>query len=186
MRRLAVVLMTIFLLTIHSCRQDECLIPKGPYLGQTPPGTTPKVFALGIVSTEHHEHGITIHPKGDEIYFTRRINVEEGNRIFYTKMENGRWTKPGLVPFASPYKESSPNFSPDGTRLFFNSRRPPPENVDSPHPLNVWMVHRRGDAWEEPEMMGSPIMDLFPMFVTQAKNGTIYFTGNVERGIYSA
>jgi Tol biopolymer transport system component len=48
------------------------------------------------------------------------------------------------------------------------------------------MVRRGNSDWEEPEIIGSPIMELFPMFMTQAKNGVVYFTGNVERGIYRA
>jgi Tol biopolymer transport system component len=35
-------------------------------------------------------------------------------------------------------------------------------------------------------MIGSPVMDYFPMFATQANDGTLYFTGNVKRGIYLA
>jgi hypothetical protein len=48
------------------------------------------------------------------------------------------------------------------------------------------MVYKLGSDWKESEMIGSPIMELFPMFATQAKNSTLYFTGNIERGIYCA
>ena len=33
-------------------RQTEKAAPSGPYLGQNPPGSTPEVFAPGIVSKE--------------------------------------------------------------------------------------------------------------------------------------
>jgi hypothetical protein len=186
------ILMTLFVSTFTAIDNkgdnDKADWPvlKGPYLGQKPPGMTPEIFAPKIISSEYYEHGITFNRNGVELYFTRRITVDEGNRIFHAKVVNGKWTKPSLAPFASLFRESSPNFSPDEMQLFFNSRRPPPENIDSPHPLNVWMVRRKGSDWEEPEMIGSPVMQLFPMFVTQSRNRTIYFTGNVDRGIYKA
>ena len=41
----------------------------GDYLGQTPPGDTPAVFAPGIVSTSHLEHSPAIFSNdGNEVY----------------------------------------------------------------------------------------------------------------------
>jgi Tol biopolymer transport system component len=177
----------ISLIILNGCTpHKDFRILKGPYLGQKPPGMTPEVFAPGVISTEYFEHGISFHPEGNALYFTRRITSEDGNQIYYMKVVNGMWSEPEPAPFSAPYRESSPNFSPDGKRLFFNSRRPLPENVSSPHTMNVWIVQKNGSDWKEPEILGSPIMEHFPMFVTQAKNGTIYFTGNVERGIYKS
>jgi hypothetical protein len=34
----------------------------GPYLGQKPPGKTPKVFAPGIILTLAHEYSFTVSP----------------------------------------------------------------------------------------------------------------------------
>ena len=45
----------------------------GPWLGQAPPGSTPKLFAPGLVSTRHHEHsGAVFSPDGDEVFWTVR------------------------------------------------------------------------------------------------------------------
>lgn len=193
MQRIAVILAILAVLVCAICqaqqntlKEMDFTVLKGPYLNQKPPRMTPEIFAPGIVSTEHFEHGITISPQGDEIYFTRRTNIEEGNRIFFMKIIEGTWTKPSLAPFAGPCKESSPNFSPDGMSLFFNSRRPPTHNSNSSHAFNVWRVQKKGNDWAEPEMIGSPVIEYFPMYVTQTNNGIIYFTGNVDRGIYRA
>ena len=41
------------MMSAGSYAQDKATqIPDGPYLGQTPPGTTPEVFAPGIVNKE--------------------------------------------------------------------------------------------------------------------------------------
>jgi len=158
----------------------------GSFFNQKNPGFIPEIFLPGIISTEDHEHGITINPCGNEIYFTRRISREEGNRIYFTKKVDGVWIKPILAPFAKLCRESSPNISPDGKRLFFNSRRSLPEEIKSPYEMNVWFVSREGEKWVNPEVIKNPVMEYYPMFVTQTNKGVIYFTGNVNRGIYKA
>ena len=51
---------------------------KGPYLGQKPPGSRPKVFAPAIISKENFaEYGGHFSPDGREFYFTRH---SPGNR----------------------------------------------------------------------------------------------------------
>lgn len=154
------------------------------YLGQPPPGRTPVVFASGLVSTEHVEFGITFSPDGKEMYFTRRRSREEGNRILGSRVDEGAWTAVGPAPFGMDCQESEPNFSPDGRRLFFNSRRPLPEDVVTPNPMNVWIVEKVGDGWGNPVLVAEPIRAIIPMFVTATDEGSLYTTGNVERGIY--
>lgn len=167
-------------------QQDDFPVLKGPYLGQKQPGKIPELFGPGIISTEDHEFSITFSKNGKELFFTRRKDDGSGNRLFYMKMEAGIWSVPHPPPFAVDCREFEPNFVPDGSRLFYNSSRSLPDTVHSPHPFNLWMVYKKGSDWKVPEMIGSPIMESFPMFATQAKDGTLYFTGNIERGIYSA
>ena len=56
---------------------EERLVPggstglDGPYLGQTPPGREPEVFAPGILSTAAHEYHLSFAPDGREIIFSR-------------------------------------------------------------------------------------------------------------------
>ena len=165
---------------------EKWLELKGPYLGQKPPGKTPEIFTPGIVSTDYHDFGITFSKDGREMFFTRREDRQTGNRILHMKEKNGRWTKPAPAPFASDYRESEPNFSPDGKKIYFNSRRPVPEGIKTLNEMNVWIVQKKGDLWGEPYLLGSPVMDIIPMMVTETLKGTIYTTGNVERGIYKA
>ncbi|UCG51248.1 MAG: PD40 domain-containing protein [Candidatus Latescibacterota bacterium] len=166
--------------------KDDCPVLKGPYLGQKPPGVIPEIFAPGIISTEDHEFSITFSKNGNELLFTRRKDSQRGNRLLHMRIEGGRWSAPQPPPFSLDCREFEPNFTPDGTRLFFCSSRALPENVNSPHPFNLWMVSKQGSYWNKPDVIGSPIMEQFPMFATQTKNGTLYFTGNIDRGIYCA
>jgi hypothetical protein len=168
-------------------QQNDCPKPTGLYLGQKPPETTPEVFAPGIVSTDTtFETGITFAPDGKEVFFTRRVPGTSENRIHHIRFENGIWTRPRLSPFSDGNRESEPNFSPDGLRIFFNSRRPLPDDVTTGHEMNVWQVRRVNGSWTESEVLGPPVSNYRPMFVTETKDGTIYFTGNIDRGIYRA
>ena len=47
-----VLLFSVLVMSSTSYGQDDTPIPDGPYLGQTPPGSTPDIFAPGIVNTE--------------------------------------------------------------------------------------------------------------------------------------
>jgi len=158
---------------------------KGHYFGQKPPDTTPEVFAPGIVSTlTGHEFSCSFSPKGDEMFFTRRIPGKTGNRIMYMNMEKGRWTRPRPSPFAYDIFEFEPNFSPDGKKVFYGSRRPLPGQTEPNQDTAIWVAEKGPSGWRTPYPIGSPISDLNPMFMTATNDGTIYFTGNVERGIY--
>ena len=50
---------------------DEADFPEltGEYLGQTPPGDTPQLFAPGIVSTGMYARDIAMTPDGTELYY---------------------------------------------------------------------------------------------------------------------
>lgn len=71
----------------------------GPYLGQRAPGSTPGVFAPGIVSAAGHtDFGITFTPDGQEVYFTQRKG-EERNAIMVSRLEKNGWTAPEEAAF---------------------------------------------------------------------------------------
>ena len=89
-------------LACASCIQSEqnFLDTKNAYLGLTPPGLIPEVFAPNIVSdTSWHEHcELAISPKGDEIYWSKFTNgVSE--QIYFSKFINNKWTEPKLADF---------------------------------------------------------------------------------------
>jgi hypothetical protein len=181
------VLMSIVLASCTSTQQDGNKVSADPYLGQEPPGSIPDVFAPGVVSTDTaFETGITLAPDGKEIFFTRRVPGTSENRIHHMKIENGVWISPQLSPFSDGSRESGPNFSPDGLRIFFNSRRPLPDGIMTGHEMNVWQVCKVNGSWTESEVLGPPVSNYKPMSATEAESGNIYFTGNIERGIYRA
>lgn len=154
---------------------------EGPYLGQEPPGPEPKIFALGIVSTNHHSHSsIAFSPDGKEAYWTPMFSRPEAgyghSTVFYTKMVNGRWTLPKEAPFSKGEENRCdvPFFSPDGDRLYFISRRPVQEG--GPTSERIWFLERDGDGWSEPKLLDTPAndMDIHWQF-SMDMDGNLYF-----------
>lgn len=135
----------------------------GPYLGQRPPGTTPEVFAPGIVSTaEGYEFSITVSPDGREIYFTRRIEPDGRNTIMVSRRTDDGWTAPEPAPFAAGRNANEPHLTPDGRRLYFGG--PTPEGRGP----GIWVVEREGAGWSEPVFHGHG------MFASSTADGDLY------------
>jgi Tol biopolymer transport system component len=142
----------------------------------------PEIFAPGIISTNMNESKIAISPDGKEMAFT----LMNYNHSFYTlvsmRQENGVWIKPVVVPFSGKYHDSEPYFSPDGTKLFFNSNRPL-EGQNSPKDYDIWVVERKESGWGTPVNLGPAInSDKNEVNPAVSQNGTLYFSSNRDGG----
>jgi Tol biopolymer transport system component len=172
---LAVCLFSVFFcLTAAALNRSDETRPQGPYLGQTPPGTTPQVFAPGFISSPAHEFSCSFTPDGKEFYFTRKDPKSGRNLIMVTKCVEGTWTEPEVVPFIQNKMSFEPMVSPDGLRLYFTTERPMlgQEQV----PMTVWYVERKGQGWSDPISPGYLLNPMKAMFVSRTLDGTIYTT----------
>jgi len=152
----------------------------GAYLGQTPPGLTPQMFAPGVISTEGDEAAIVVSPLGDEIIFWRLEQVEGGgvpkSTLYITREQKGSWTRPKPVPFSDDHRDTYPALHPNGSRLFFQSDRPI-SSAESEFQYNIWYVDREGDGWGEPTPIGRPINGTNHTGGASATlDGTLYYT----------
>jgi len=157
----------------------------GSYLGQEQPGTTPKIFAPGIVSTGLPERDLTISPDGNEIYFTVQLGRDYDYRscIVGVKQINGLWSKPEVVSFSGQYSDIEPFIQPDGKKMYFASRRPIVEGVENKGRYSIWYVDRVGDGWGTPKPVGEPITgEGMVCYASITKSGTMYFTKMHEDG----
>ncbi len=159
----------------------------GPYLGQTAPGTTPELFAPGIVSTGLYTRDVAMTPDGSEFYF----GVMAGGFavILETKLVDGRWTKPEVAPFSgdSRFMDLEPHISPDGRHFYFLSTRPPDGGEPEPDETgawvhqDIWVMDRTETGWGAPYNLGAPInTEASEFFPSVTLDGTIYFTRNDE------
>jgi Tol biopolymer transport system component len=157
----------------YSSRKSANL--KGDYLGQTPPGEIPVVFAPGIVSTDTTiEHGSpTFSLDGNEVYWQSNYRQKgEETQIFGITMQRFKniWHAPTISP-----NISGPTFSPDGNRLYFL-----PFGEENGEKNGPYFMEKEGGDWGRPVCMD--LIKHFPEIkyaynYSVTSDGTFYFLG---------
>jgi Putative Ig domain/Secretion system C-terminal sorting domain/WD40-like Beta Propeller Repeat len=163
--------------------KDLAVDVTGPYFGQTPPGTTPKLFAPEVLA---HPGGLAVvtriafSPDGRECYFSGPTDFSFANtRMYHTKCIGNVWTPIELVSFFPGSSCRQPYFSADGNTLYFGS------NYNSTS-ANIWMVVRTAEGWGTPQVLPEPInSSSYDGMYTQASDGTIYIESNRPGGLGS-
>ena len=160
----------------------------GPYVGQSPPGAEPRLFAKGIVSMRSGMYGtITFSPDGSEAFWR-----PEGPEMLFMKMAKGAWSKPREAPFKVQDARHVPFFSHDGRRLYFMAARRDPQGMDKEE--SIWFAERNGDGWSDPQPF-DPVVNSVPMHwqFSLDQKGNVYLSSEVgicrsrfEGGRYSA
>ncbi len=148
----------------------------GDYLGQTPPGDVPLMFAPGIISIDSTvEHGYpSFSPDGNMVFWQSNLRHKEKETEIFLKVMHrvdGQWTEP----------ESSPNggmpaFSQDGNKLYFISSETDKEK-------GLYFIEKQGENWSDPQSLN--IISSFPELKymygpSVTSNGTLYFFGHAE------
>jgi hypothetical protein len=142
----------------------------GPYLGQSPLGRTPEVFAPGILSTTAHEYHVSFAPDGSEIYFSRsRVGT------LVTRRGAGGWTVPEKIDLIDgDHLTEEANLTPDGRSIIFCGRSGRRDK------RVLYRAERTPDGWSTPTR-------LFPgMYATSTLDGTMYYTARGEGRDYGA
>lgn len=153
--------------------------PAGPYLAEALPGSTPMLFAPGVVSTGAFERDVAITPDGREIYYCISGPGYAYATIMVTRLAAGRWTDPEVAPHMDDarYTNLEPAISPDGKQFFFMSDRPAPDDPTAARKQDIWVMDRTGDGWDEPRNLGAPVNttggEYFP---SPDRSGALYFT----------
>jgi hypothetical protein len=142
----------------------------GLYLGQTPPGAVPEVFAPGILNTTAHEYHLSFAPDGREIVFSRG-----GVGTLVTRWEEDGWTVPEVVHLIDEdHLTEEANLTPDGQAIVFCGRARIRE------PRILYRAERSDRGW-------GPPTELFPgMYATSALDGSLYYTIAGEGRDYGA
>ena len=148
----------------------------------------PVLFAPGVVSSEFMETTATFAPDGKTVYFTRSDVQFSDNTILESHLKNGKWSEPRVASFSGVWRDSEPNVSPDGKRLFFVSNRPvtagdkPLTATFGPRTFpgaNIWYVERKADGnWGEPVHIEGAMNEFKTVYnPSVARSGTLYFSG---------
>ncbi|MFC2139811.1 TolB family protein [Bacteroidota bacterium] len=161
---------------------------RGPYFGQTPTGSTPQLFAPGIVSTGANELNICFSPAGDEMFYFVTGPAFEPRIILSSRIENGIWTQPAELPFYDKDRtDSYPFITPDGKKIFFNSSRPyegMPETTGHHRHSEIWFVEKNISSWGQPQKIdfGGEYRGI-GTFPSVSSSGNIYFNATFDRNV---
>lgn len=140
-------------MSANSDKQGKFPLLEGPYIGQTPPGLTPKVFAPVAISSEYRDWGGTFSPDMKEYYFGRRNNESGKTTSVVYKNVNNRWHETVLGPRENGF------ISPDGKTMHIGKR----------------YRERTDNGWSELKSLGSPFDDIRIMRLTASSKGTYVF-----------
>jgi len=154
-------LVTFWALSGEIHAQGEFPDLKGPYLGQEPPGSTPKVFAPDIVSTEHFEAFGIFTPDLEEFYFIRGGGKYQESTLLVIQYKNNRWSESVVSPSVG-----EPFISPDGKTMYLGNR----------------YMERTNSGWSEVKSLGTPFEDIPIMRLTASAAGTYVFDEREEIG----
>ncbi len=152
----------------------------GPYLGQTPPGDTPQLFAPGIVSTGQHEHSAaTFSPDGKEVFWSLHMLPFEKkipSKLMVMRVVEGKWTGPVKAMVSGDHGDDSPILSPEGKTLYFASKRPAAPGEATKKKFDLWKAHKKNGRWGNPIHMGGPMSTpTHDIAASQTTSGMIYF-----------
>ena len=173
----AVFSVAIGILTVTAaCSTPETSGLSGPYLGQEPPGRKAVLFAPGVISTGlHDDAGPSFTRDGREVLF--RVAGNPFGIVGTMKEEDGVWSRPALASFSGHYPDGISDFSSDGSRIVFSSRRPLSGEGEPVEKSNLWMVTRTPGGWSAPELLADPIStrEFDEYMGAIADDGSIYF-----------
>ncbi len=147
-------LTTFVLLLVCTLASSQPIPPDSLYLGQTPPGNIPQVFAPGIVSSPNrNEAVITFSSDGKSIFFYIEKWPQPGNpyTLFMTYTDN-HWTGPDTIPYTLGRSTGEPFFAYAGTRVYMFATNA----VNHQGVADLSYSEKQGETWSDPISMGDP------------------------------
>lgn len=148
---------------------------------------TARLFAPGEISTGAYELNAVFSRDGSELYYT--ISTPDPRFDLMTIVVSRRtaqgWSEPEVASFSGRYSDVDPYLTPDGSRMFFISKRPHPDSssAEPKGDFDIWYVDREGDGWSESRRLEGPVAtegdEYYP---AAAADGTMNFSGRREEG----
>jgi hypothetical protein len=157
-------------------------ILSGAYIGQTPPGAEPEIFAPGVVSTGLSELNSVFTPDGKEFYYAVDIGLDWV--IMMTAEIDGVWSEPEVVSFTRGHSGVDLCITNDGQRLFYCSNRSRNGGTEPENNFDIWYVDRmEGGGWSDPANLAAVNSDTSEFYPSVTDDGTLYFLSRREGGV---
>jgi ankyrin repeat protein len=162
---------------------------EGKYLGQQIPESGGAVFAPDIANGPSGSHSsVAISPAGDHMLWHQYESIPDSGYWTGTILESnrveGKWSEPRRAWFAL-IGDDVPFFHPDGSRLFFMSRRPLEPGGGNAE--RIWVMDRTEEGWSIPSPLPACINNMRQHWLfSVAENGDLYFNSRrgAEQGVY--
>lgn len=166
--------LTVFLLIVFFSSQGQTSNfwnSPDAYLGQTPPGNVPVIFALGKIALDGSFacRRIAISSDGRELFYFCLDNwggKPTFRRNEYFKYSNGNWNGPNVL---NDKKILAPVISSDDKALYFSGNSG-----------DVWKSDRTDSGWSAPVIYLKKKYGLYDFMIT--RSGNIYAGSNGNRG----
>ncbi|MDH4270822.1 MAG: ankyrin repeat domain-containing protein [Candidatus Aminicenantes bacterium] len=147
----------------------------GDYVGETPPGRTPRLFGPEILSSVIFDHAAPAFTRDGGEVFWAVVFEDDTGFLMGMKRDGEAWGELKPLPFSeAKFRDICPTLSEDGKQLYFTSCRPARAG-EKGGSYNMWVVDRRGRGWSEPRLLAPEIAsgrDARPVF---SGAGTMYF-----------
>ena len=132
-------------------------------------------------STPDDEFGGALSPDGNTIYYDVTVSPHYLYVLCQSRLVNGKWQKPEVLPFSGMYRDSDPVLTPDGKTLLFASDRP--RHGVASHSFYIWSATRVGNRWADLHPLDGPVnREGSQVFASMASNGNLYFTSDRHNG----
>ena len=135
------ILITATLMLLLTGCEEKDVLPclSGLYLGQKPPGKTPKIFAPGIISKGYAEYQINFTPDTKELFLW--LGEDRPYCVFLCmKEEQDVWSPLQVCSFSGQYVDMKFTISPDGQKFIFSSNMPRTEKAKPSDNLDIWYI----------------------------------------------
>jgi hypothetical protein len=186
MKKLA--LLSMALIGLMQISYGQTIPVDSLYMGQTPPGDTPKVFAPGIISISGRtDKVITFSPDGKCLFYS--VGEWPNCRTLFMEYKNNRWTNPEVASFSKTRSVDEPSFSPDGTRLYYYAYNAPNSSGDA----DICYSVRIDSVWSEPINVGRTLNyvndEYHPCMVNDSSiyfedNSGVMYRAQYKNGVY--
>ena len=138
---------------------------EGPYFGQTPPGSTPQVFAPGLICDMRPHQGEawgTFSADGNTFCFNR------SGYVYITENTEQGWTTPKRIK-SIPFMTAACCPSPDANSIYFMYSYDPSKRYCLHHCM------RTSEGWSLPQELGPPFSFAFGGFSLAADNSICFW-----------
>ena len=140
------------------------------------PGSTPELFAPGVVNTDGVEINLVFDRDTTELFFAR--TVDKVFFVYTSRLVDGTWTAPErlkLYPEGVRAEAVDMALSPDEQSLYFLGITPEGETTQS----DIWVSERTDGGWSLARRLGPSVnTEHSEFYPTVVADGSLYFVSD--------